>query len=35
MLLGDMSIVGPRPLSVRDAVKMELCGETALQREPD
>ena len=23
VLLGDMSIVGPRPLSVRDAVKME------------
>src|SRR5204863_8817602 len=25
VLLGDMSIVGPRPLSVRDAVRMELA----------
>ena len=27
VLLGDMSIVGPRPLSVRDAVRMELAWQ--------
>jgi exopolysaccharide biosynthesis polyprenyl glycosylphosphotransferase len=27
VLLGDMSIVGPRPLSVRDAVRMQLAWQ--------
>jgi exopolysaccharide biosynthesis polyprenyl glycosylphosphotransferase len=27
VLLGDMSIVGPRPLSVRDAVRMEMAWQ--------
>jgi lipopolysaccharide/colanic/teichoic acid biosynthesis glycosyltransferase len=27
VLLGDMSIVGPRPLSVRDATRMELAWQ--------
>jgi exopolysaccharide biosynthesis polyprenyl glycosylphosphotransferase len=27
VLLGDMSIVGPRPLSVRDAIRMELAWQ--------
>ncbi len=27
VLLGDMSIVGPRPLSVRDALRMELASQ--------
>src|SRR5258707_6576668 len=27
VLLGDMSIVGPRPLSVRDAVRMEAAWQ--------